>query len=83
MATLAEPWAQIGGREGIWVAAYQPPDGPLLLLTVSLGSGDGLFHAVVEFRHSYGSWRSPSPFATLELAQQWAEARAEQIGAAR
>lgn len=81
MAELLVPWkpkASPEGGNGPWQASFQTA-GPVLLLTVFM-DGDGLWHAVVELKYSFGpDWKSPSPFATAELAMEWAEGQAEKL----
>lgn len=78
MADLLMPW-----REGLgprWTATFQAADdAPRMLLTAFIDR-DGLWHALVELKYSFGpEWKSPSPFATAELAKQWAEGQAEKL----
>lgn len=76
MADLLIPWRETPALR--WVASYQTA-GPVLLLTAFIDR-DGLWHAVVELKYNFGpEWKAPSPFATAELAKQWAEAEAEKL----
>jgi hypothetical protein len=74
---LLDPWHQDEG-DGPWWASFQTA-GPVLLLTAYKGP-DGLWRAVVEMKNLFGpDWKSPSPFASAELARQWAESQAEKL----
>lgn len=81
MAELLLPWREnLGAR---WTATFQDSDddAPLLLLTAFMDP-DGLWRGLVELKYQFGpEWKSPapSPFATAELAKQWAEAQAEKL----
>jgi hypothetical protein len=85
MPALLEPWAPVEGPADSWTASAPTYErGPVLLLTVTRSRVDGLWHAVIEDKKRMAfdlTRRSPSPFATRRLAEQWAEHEAEVMAA--
>lgn len=80
MADLLIGWSETD-KPGEWQATH-PGNGQRhmsVLLTVWL-DGEGLWRAVAEYKYQDGTWPAPSPFATRELAQRWAESRADNLG---
>lgn len=79
MAELAVGWHPASDDERVWQARMNRRPGGQLMLTVY--DVLGLWHAAIESTDD-GRWEfAPSPADTRETAQQWAEARAEQIAA--
>lgn len=76
-ADLLVPWKQAKGAAR-WFASFQTR-GPVLLLTAFMGP-DSLWYGLVEQKYTFGpDWKSASPFANRELAQEWAEGQAEKL----
>lgn len=85
MAELLAGWAPVPGpAESYTASAPTYSGGPVLLLTVTRSAVDGLWSAVIEDKQRMAfdlTRRSPSPFATRRLAEQWAEHEAEMTAA--
>lgn len=79
MADLLVPWRRRDESDGAWYATFKTDHELHLLLTV-FQDAKGLWHGLVEMKFEVGPhWRNPSPFATDELAKQWAEGQAEKL----
>lgn len=82
IAELLVPWKQAPSpkaENGPWRATFETDHGTALLLQV-FKDKDGLWQGLVELKYQMGpDWRSPSPFATADLAKQWAEGQAEKL----
>lgn len=78
MAELAMGWKAAGEDETVWQARMDTAGGQLILTVWEIS---GLWYASVEpIYDPPANWQfAPSPLASRELAQEWAEGRAEQL----